>query len=154
MPPWRSPTVAISLRSTPIVTSVCAISGERPVTMTVAPSRREASTVCTRWFATFESMAATPVMSITTTFARLLRVDDADDRQNQQALAHLQHRGGELPDRLLLLPDDTLALLHEADGHRIRDAVGRRLVGVEDAVELVEVSVVLGEQRAGEHVTQ
>src|SRR2546422_7130462 len=48
--------------------------------------------------------------------------------------------------RLLLLPDDTLALLHEADGHRIRDAVGRRLVGVEDAVELVEVSVVLGEQ--------
>src|SRR2546430_2571079 len=85
---------------------------------------------------------------------RALRVDDADDRQNQQSLAHLQHRGGELPDRLLLLPDDTLALLHEADGHRIRDAVRRRLVGVEDAVELVEVSVVLGEQRAGEDVTQ
>src|SRR5438445_10075118 len=74
MPPCRSPTVAISLRSTPMVTSVCAISGERPVTITVAPSRRDASTVCTRWFATFESMAATPVMSITTTLARLVRI--------------------------------------------------------------------------------
>src|SRR2546426_8421270 len=47
MPPCRSPTVAISLRSTPMVTSVCAISGERPVTMTVAPSSRDASTVWT-----------------------------------------------------------------------------------------------------------
>src|SRR6266513_986162 len=86
--------------------------------------------------------------------SRALRVDDADDRQNQQSLAHLQHRGGQLPDGLLLLPDDPLALLHEADGDRIRDAVCRRLVGIEDAVELVEVSVVLAEQRAGEHVTQ
>src|SRR5213592_1810161 len=43
MPPCRSPTVAISLKSTPIVTSVCAISGDRPVTITVAPSSREAS---------------------------------------------------------------------------------------------------------------
>src|SRR2546425_7251264 len=41
-------------------TSVCAISGDRPVTITVAPSKRDASTVCTKWFATPETMAATP----------------------------------------------------------------------------------------------
>src|SRR3990170_659410 len=35
--------------------------------------------------------------------ARALRVDDADDRQDQQALAHLQHRRGQLAHRLLLL---------------------------------------------------
>ena len=50
-------------------TSVWAISGESPVTITVAPSRRDASTVWTEWFATCESMAATPVMSMTTTLA-------------------------------------------------------------------------------------
>src|SRR5579859_205144 len=74
MPPCRSPTVAISERSTPMVTSVCAISGDRPVTMTVAPSKRAASTVWTRLFATLASIAATPVMSMTTTFARLVRM--------------------------------------------------------------------------------
>src|SRR5437868_8483039 len=74
IPPCRSPTVFIFPRSTPIFTIVCAISGESPVTMTVAPRSREASTVCTRWFATVASIAATPVMSMTTTFARLLRM--------------------------------------------------------------------------------
>src|SRR6266542_6416974 len=73
--------------------------------------------------------------------ARPLRIDHADDGENEQALAHLQHRRRQLPDRLLLLPDDALALLHEAHGHRVGDAVGRGLVGVEDAVELVEVFV-------------
>src|SRR2546429_7104645 len=38
------------------------------------PIYREASTVCTRWFATVTSIAATPVMSMTTTFARLVRI--------------------------------------------------------------------------------
>src|SRR5438046_142178 len=74
MPPCRSPTVFILLRSTPRVTRVWAISGDRPVTITIAPRSREASTVRTRWFATFESMAGTPVMSITTTLARLVRM--------------------------------------------------------------------------------
>src|SRR4029077_1497123 len=82
--------------------------------------------------------------------ARALWIDDADDRQNEEPLAHLKHRGGQLPDRFLLLPDDTLALLHESDGHRVGDAVGRRLVGVENPVELVEVLVILAEQRPGE----
>src|SRR5574341_8697 len=74
IPPCRSPTVAISLRSTPMVTRVWAISGDRPVTITVAPNRRDASTVWTKWLATPESMAATPVTSITTTLARLARI--------------------------------------------------------------------------------
>src|SRR5213593_1622612 len=74
IPPWRSPTVVILSSCTPMWTSVWAISGDRPVTMTVAPRSREASTVWTRWFATLESMAATPVMSMTTTFARFARI--------------------------------------------------------------------------------
>src|SRR5438093_12281967 len=56
MPPWRSPTVFILPRSTPILTRVWAISGDSPVTITFAPRSRAASTVCTRWFATGESM--------------------------------------------------------------------------------------------------
>src|SRR5439155_1045002 len=72
MPPCRSPTVFIFPRSTPMLTRVWAISGDNPVTMTVAPRSRDASTVSTRWLATFESMAATPVMSMTTTRARFV----------------------------------------------------------------------------------
>src|SRR5213592_1810159 len=63
MPPCSSPTVAISLRSTPIVTSVCAISGDRPVTITVAPSSREASTVWTRWFEASRLLGATVIVT-------------------------------------------------------------------------------------------
>jgi hypothetical protein len=66
----------------------------------------------------------------------------------------LQHRRGELADRLLLLADDALALLHEVDRHGVRDPVGGRLVGVEHLVEVVEVALVLLEQRAVEHVAQ
>ena len=66
--------VFILLRSTPIVTSVWAIFGESPVMMTLAPIRREASTVCTRWLATFSSTSGAPVMSMTTTFARWVRM--------------------------------------------------------------------------------
>ena len=42
--------------------------------ITLAPINPEASTVCTKWFATVESMVGTPVMSMTTTFARLARI--------------------------------------------------------------------------------
>ena len=47
-----------------------------------------------------------------------------------------------------------LALLDEADRHRIRDAVRRRFVGIEHAREHLLVRTVLGEQRAGEHVAE
>src|SRR5215210_7497200 len=168
MPPCRSPTALTLPSSTPSVTSVWAISGERPVMITFAPIRREASTVCTRWLATVESIVGTPVMSMTTTFARLVRMprsscsvswrarwpSDADDREDEQPLAHLQYRRRELPDRLLLLADDALALLDEVDRHGVGDPVRGRLVGVEDLVEVVEVGLVLLEQGAGQHVAQ
>ena len=53
----------ILLRSTPMVTSVWAILGDNPVMMTLAPIRRDASTVCTRWLATDASTSGEPVMS-------------------------------------------------------------------------------------------
>ena len=56
------------------MTSVCAISEDNPVIITLAPMSRDASTVCTRWFATVESIVGTPVISTTTTFARLFRI--------------------------------------------------------------------------------
>ena len=152
-----------------MVTSVWAISGDSPVMMTLAPMSREASTVCTRWLATASSTSGTPVMSMTTTLARCVRmppsscsvswrarsaVEHADDRQDQQPLADRQHRGGQLADRVLLLPDDPLALLDEAHRDGVGDAVRRRLVGVEHPVEQREVPLVLLEQRAGQHVAQ
>ena len=86
--------------------------------------------------------------------AGALRVDDADDRQDQQALAHLQHWRGQLADCLLLLADDPLALLDEAHRHRVGNTVRRRLVGVQDAVEQLEIALVLGEQRSRQHVAE
>ncbi len=83
-----------------------------------------------------------------------LRVDDADDRQNQQPLADLQHGRRQLPDRFLLLADDALALFDESDGHGVRDAVRRGLVAVENTVQFFDIVLVLGEQRAGEYVTE
>ena len=56
--------------------------------------------------------------------------------------------------RLLLVVDDPLALLDEAhpDGHR--DSVGGGLVRVQDAVQELEIVLVLREQRARQHVSQ
>src|SRR5262249_47860326 len=85
---------------------------------------------------------------------RALGVDDADDRKDQQSLAHGQHRSGELTDRFLLLANDSLALLDEAHRHRIGDAVGGGFIDVEYVTELREVYPILGEQRPREHVTQ
>ncbi len=45
-----------------------------PPPITPGPKRRQASTVCTREFATAASMSATPVMSMTTTLARWARM--------------------------------------------------------------------------------
>src|SRR5215213_2330089 len=86
--------------------------------------------------------------------AGALAVEDADDREDEQPLAHLQYRRRELPDRLLLLADDALALLDEVDRHGVGDPVRGRLVGVEDLVEVVEVGLVLLEQGSGQHVAQ
>src|SRR5947209_9720402 len=85
---------------------------------------------------------------------RALGIDDADDGDDEQALANLEDRGRQLTDRFLLLAADALALLDETAGDRDRDAVGRRLVRVEHAIELVEVFVILREERAREHVAK
>ena len=74
--------------------------------------------------------------------------------QDEQAFTDLEHRCGQFPDRVLLLADHPLPLFDEADRDRVGDAVGRRLVGVEHAVQQVEVVVVLREQRAGQHVAE
>src|SRR5262249_1341677 len=86
--------------------------------------------------------------------ARALRVDDADDWQDEQTLADLEHRSRQLTDRLLLLANDALALLDEPDGDRAGNPVGGRLVGVEDTVQLVEILAVLVEERAAQHVAE
>jgi len=54
----------------------------------------------------------------------------------------------------LLLADDALAFLHEADGDGVGDPVGRGLVGVEHPVQQVEVRLILLEERPGQHVAQ
>ena len=152
-----------------MLTRVWAISGDSPVTMTVAPRSRAASTVCTRWLATLASSAATPVTSMTTTLARFARmprrscsvswrarcgsISPIIGRMSRRSRT-CKHRSRQKPDRLLLLANDALALLDEADGHGDRDAVGGGLVGVEHAVQHAHVAVVLGEQRPREHVAE
>ena len=86
--------------------------------------------------------------------AGALGVEAADDRQDQQPFAHLEDRRRELADRCLLLVDDPLSLLHEAHADGYCNSVGRRLVGVEHAVELPGLVLVAHEQRAREHVAQ
>ena len=86
--------------------------------------------------------------------ARTLRINHPDDRQDQQPLADLQDRGREFTYGLLLLADDSFTFLDKADRHRVGDTVGGRLIGVKDSVELRQVFLILGEQRAGQHVPQ
>ena len=86
--------------------------------------------------------------------ARALSVNDADDGQNQQTLANLEHRRGKFADRFLLLANDAFAFLHEAHRNGVGDAVGSRLVGVQHAVEQLEIGLIFFEQRTGEHVAQ
>src|SRR3954471_18562069 len=86
--------------------------------------------------------------------SRALGVEHPDDRQDQQPPADLEHRRGELADRRLLLANDPLALVDEADADGHGDAVRGRLVGVEDPVEQVGVALVMDEQRPGQDVPQ
>src|SRR5216117_2386942 len=169
MPPCRSPTVFILLRSTPMVTSVWAISGDRPVTITLAPWSRDASTVRTRWFATLESMAGTPVMSMTTSLARLARMARRSCSVSWRArwasmmpmIGRISSRSRTgstgvdssrmasccwrmIRSRSWTKPTATVLAMRLAAG----------LIGVLDAIELREVCPILGEQRARELVAQ
>ena len=121
--------MCILLRSTPMVTSVWAISDERPVMITSAPISRDAVTVSTRRVGDgfvhvgdtrdvddhqLGAVGADPVQQLLGQLLGPGGVQDTDDGQDQQPLAHLQDGGGELQQRVLLVPDDALALLHEA----------------------------------------
>jgi hypothetical protein len=66
-------------------------------------------------------------------------VEDADDGEDEESFADLEYGGGQFADGVLLLADDAFALFDEADGDGVGDAVGGGFVGVEDAVEQVEV---------------
>src|SRR5438132_8105417 len=100
------------------------------------------------------AVGADPPEPLLRELARALRIDHADDRQDQQALAHLQDRRRQLSNGLLLFANNPLALLDEPDGDRDRDAIRGGFVRVQDAVELGEILVVLREQRAREHVAE
>jgi hypothetical protein len=135
----------------------------------LAPIRRDASTVWTRWFADGEvdrrhtgdvdhDDAGTVRLDCGEELLGQLPgtrgVEAADDRQDEQPLTDLQHGRRQLPDRLLLDSDDAFALLDETHADRDRDAVGRRLVGVEDAVQQVRVGLVPDEKGASQDVAQ
>ncbi len=90
----------------------------------------------------FRAVRSNPAQELLRQLPGALRVDDADDGKNQQPLANLQHRSGEFADCFLLLANNAFALLHEADCHRVCDAVCRRLVGVQDAIQLLEIVLV------------
>ena len=81
-------------------------------------------------------------------------VEDADDGEDEESFADLEHGGGEFADGVLLLADDAFALFDEADGDGVGDAVGGGFVGVEDAVEQVEVVAVFFEEGSGEDVAE
>ena len=143
--------------------------GDRPVTMTVAPSkpgrfdrlhqvvrdarvhRGDAGEVDDDDLA---ARGADAVQELLRELACAVRIDRADDRQNQQSLAHLEHGRRQLADGFLLLSDDALALLDEADRHRVRDAVRGGLVRVENSIQLGEIVLVFREQRTCQHVAQ
>src|SRR6266513_5159377 len=83
-----------------------------------------------------------------------LGVDDADDREQQQTLADLEYRRRELPDGLLLLPDDALALEHE-DVDNEADVEERDLLERHEALEPVHrLTVDLLHDRAADVLEQ
>src|SRR5438132_14032852 len=94
----------------------------------------------------YEQYTPEPLLSV---LARTMWSNHPNDRQDQQTLADLKDRGREFTNGLLLLADDPFTFLDKADRHRVGDTVGGRLIGIKDAVELPEIALVFGEQRAG-----
>ena len=66
---------------------------------------------------------------------RPLRVNQADNRQDQQPLTHLQYRRRQLANSFLLLADDTLALLDKAGRYRVGNPVGGGFVEIEYPIQ-------------------
>ncbi len=66
--------------------------------MTLAPLKRDASTVWTRWLATVASTSGAPVMSMTSTLARCVRMPPSSCGQLPGAPRPRAHRRGEAED--------------------------------------------------------
>ena len=81
-------------------------------------------------------------------------VDDADYRQDEQTLAHLEDRRGELTDRFLLLPHHFLALFDEGQGDDGEDLVGDRLVDVQGGGKAGLVALIAFEEAAAVDVAE
>ena len=100
------------------------------------------------------TVGANPAEQLLSQLPGALRVDHADNRENQEPLTNLQDWRREFTNGFLLLANDALALLNETNRHGVGDAVCRRLVRVQDAVELFEIGLVLCEERARQHVAK
>ena len=100
------------------------------------------------------TIRANPAEQLLSQLPGALRVDHADNRENQEPLTNLQDWRREFTNGFLLLANDALALLNETNRHSVGDAVCRRLVRVQDAVELFEIGLVLCEERARQHVAK
>ena len=83
-----------------------------------------------------------------------LRVNDADDRENEQAFANLQDWRREFANCFLLLTDDAFTFLNETDGDGVGDAVRGGFVGIENAIEFFKIGLVFGEEGASENVAE
>src|SRR3989338_10767910 len=83
-----------------------------------------------------------------------LRINDTDDREDEQTLANLQNGSRQFADRLLLLTNRPFTLLHEHYGYRIGNAVRSWLVGIQDPVQEGEVVLVFREKGACQHGAQ
>src|ERR671922_1259860 len=100
------------------------------------------------------AIRANPAEQLFGQLACALRVDDADDWENEEPLTNLQDRRREFTNGFLLLTNDSLAFLNETDRHRVGDAICRWFVGVQDAVEFLEIRLVLCKEGAGKHVAE
>src|SRR5918999_2530186 len=61
-------------------------------------------------------------------------IQGSDDREDEELVTHLQHWRRQLPDGYLLLADDTLSLVDEADANCDRNSVGSRLICIEHSI--------------------
>src|SRR5215469_955494 len=75
-----------------------------------------------------------------------LRINGADDRKNQEPLSDLQHRGRKLTNGFLLFSNYPLALVNETHRDGIGNTIRRRLVSVENLVQLGEIVLIFCEQ--------
>jgi len=102
----------------------------------------------------FRTVGADAAKQLLRQLTSALRVNNTDDGENEQAFANLQDWRRELANCFLLLTDDAFAFLNETDGDSVGDAVRGGFVGIENAIELFKIGLVLSEEGASENVTE